>query len=68
MNPVHRATLCGNMNHRRADAPLRHCIQCGAMVNARASARPCDDAVHAVRRRERAEFCVDCGAQLVVRH
>ena len=57
---------CENMNHRRRDAPVSHCPQCGAVVNAGVTSEPCNEAKHAVARRQRAAFCVDCGAALLI--
>jgi len=59
--------LCDNMNHRRHDAPVGHCPECGVVVNARAAAEPCNESKHAAARRRQSNFCVDCGTQLVVR-
>ena len=56
---------CDNMNHRRADAHVGHCPQCGGVVNARIRARPCNEIQHAAARRQQTAFCVDCGAQLI---
>jgi predicted RNA-binding Zn-ribbon protein involved in translation (DUF1610 family) len=61
-----RLTACSNMNHRRSDAPVSHCPQCGEVVNAGIPARRCDDAKHAAARRRQSEFCVDCGEHLIV--
>lgn len=57
--------MCENMNHRRADAPVGHCPQCGRVVNASMRAGRCEEAKHAVARRRQNTFCVDCGLQLV---
>ena len=59
-------TTCENMNHRRRDAPVSHCPQCGGVVNAGLLDRPCDGSRHATARREGRAFCVDCGTQLIV--
>ena len=56
---------CENMNHRRTDAPVGHCPQCGGVVNARIRARPCNETQHAAARRDQSAFCVDCGVQLI---
>ena len=56
---------CANMNHRRRDAPVSHCPQCGGVVNALILTAPCSDDKHSVARRRRSVFCVDCGTQLV---
>jgi len=54
------------MNHRRRDAPVGHCPECGVVVNPRVAAEGCDEGKHAAARRRQARFCVDCGTQLVV--
>ena len=56
---------CENMNHRRADAPVGYCPQCGGVVNAHIHAQPCSETQHAAARRHQTVFCVDCGAQLI---
>lgn len=56
---------CDNMNHRRANAPVGHCPQCGGVVNENIRAQPCDEAQHAAARRNHAVFCVQCGARLI---
>lgn len=60
-------TDCDNMNHRRPDAPVGHCPQCGKVVNEslRRSAS-CNEAAHAAARRRQVDFCVHCGLQLIV--
>jgi len=57
---------CDNMNHRRADAPVPHCPQCGGVVNKDAGRRTCSADEHAVARRRGSVFCVYCGTQLIV--
>jgi hypothetical protein len=57
---------CENMNHRRADAPVGHCPECGGVVNPRVVATGCEEHKHAAARRRQSRFCVDCGTQLVV--
>jgi hypothetical protein len=54
------------MNHRRADAPVGHCPQCGMVVNASIRPQPCNETLHAAARRIHTVFCVDCGTQLIV--
>jgi hypothetical protein len=56
---------CDNLNHRRANAPVAHCPQCGGVVNASLRAARCDDARHLTARRTFAHYCVNCGTQLV---
>lgn len=60
--------LCDNLNHRRSDAPVRHCPQCGLVVNERIAPRACDTNQHAQHLRQRAVFCIDCGRQLKSLH
>jgi hypothetical protein len=57
---------CDNMNHRRRDAPVAHCPQCGEVVNANVRAGACSEAKHAAARRRQSAFCIDCGAALIV--
>jgi hypothetical protein len=54
------------MNHRRPDAPVGHCPQCGEVVNEALHSARCADADHAAARRRQTEFCVHCGLQLIV--
>lgn len=56
---------CDNMNHRRTDAPVAHCPQCGGVVNAQVRSATCTEDAHAKARRERSVFCVRCGLRLV---
>jgi len=56
---------CENMNHRRRDAPVSHCSECGGVVNAGLVATHCDGSRHAVARRQGRTFCVDCGMRLI---
>jgi len=51
------------MNHSRTNVPVRHCPSCGEMVN-RAITTHCDTAKHDYRRKERSNFCCDCGLKL----
>lgn len=61
-----RGVVCDNMNHRRADAPVAHCPQCGEVVNRGVQAPACTEASHAAARRRQSAFCVHCGRQLIV--
>jgi hypothetical protein len=61
------APSCDNMNHRRANAPIAHCVQCGGVVNERLTGRHCDESRHAQARRQRSAYCAVCGQQLIVR-
>lgn len=57
--------LCDNLNHRRAQAPVRHCPMCGGIVNQRVRAPLCSETQHALSRRQGSAFCADCGTRLV---
>lgn len=56
---------CDNMNHRRLDAPVGYCPQCGGVVNESARRERCSDDEHAVARRRHTVFCVQCGTRLI---
>ena len=56
---------CENLNHRRSDAPIGHCPQCGDVLNPRIRRSGCSDAVHAIARRGRSVFCIHCGQRLI---
>jgi hypothetical protein len=58
-----RPTSCENRHHREQDAPVRHCPDWGALVNAALVAVPCDKETHARVRRWHVRFCVDCGTE-----
>jgi primosomal protein N' len=60
-----QGTGCENMNHRRGNAPVGHCPECGGVVNAVLAANHCDGSRHAVARRQGRTFCVDCGTRLI---
>jgi hypothetical protein len=55
---------CTNLNHRRSDAPVRHCPSCGGVVNAKVTLGRCTAVRHDSQRRGGSIFCVDCGEQL----
>lgn len=65
MTSMERGTTCPNLNHRRSDAPVGHCPQCGGMVNAQHHVRRCDEERHAAARRQQISYCVHCGVQLI---
>ena len=54
---------CQNLNHGRSNASVRHCPNCGDIVNNQSS-RKCDDIIHANRRKDRNNYCCDCGKKL----
>jgi hypothetical protein len=61
------ASLCPNFNHRRSDAPVRHCPSCGEVVNAKVAAIRCATVKHDARRKGGSAFCIDCGERLAPR-
>jgi hypothetical protein len=63
--PYRVASNCPNLNHRRSDAPVSHCPQCGEVVNAHVRSSPCTDAWHDSARRNHSMFCVHCGLRLM---
>lgn len=65
LRPYRQPASCDNMNHRRANAPVAHCPQCGQTVNPAAAGAPCDDAKHAAARRRQSAWCTDCGEKLI---
>jgi len=62
---VMRASSCSNMNHRRSDAPVRFCPNCGEVVNVAIAIKSCSEEVHATKRKNMETFCVDCGERLI---
>ena len=66
-NNIRPRQRCENLNHRRSDAPVRHCPICGDVVNETLPIRRCPQDDHARMRRERNGFCVHCGEQLIER-
>jgi len=59
-------TVCENMNHRRRDAPVSHCPQCGGVVNPNLAKTACTERVHADMRRRQSVYCVHCGERLII--
>jgi hypothetical protein len=60
------SNACDNLNHRRANAPVAHCPQCGGVVNpSLRGASRCDEAGHQKARRTFAAYCIQCGTQLI---
>jgi hypothetical protein len=59
---------CPNMNHRRTNAPVPYCPECGGVVNSAIPRRACSMDEHAVARRRGSTYCVACGTQLIVRN
>jgi len=59
-----KPSRCPNLNHRRTTAMVRYCHECGERVNANIAGKNCTQEAHAVARRNRNRFCMDCGEQL----
>jgi len=60
-----RGTSCPNLNHRRSDAPVRYCPQCGGTVNSDQPRVVCTEDRHTAARRQQSTYCVHCGVQLI---
>ncbi len=56
---------CPNYNHSRANAPVHFCPMCGDVVNRNIPIKDCSEEEHAKERKERNNYCVDCGNQLI---
>ena len=56
---------CPNFNHGRPNAPVRHCPNCGEVVNKNIPAKRCGEKAHAKYRLDRNRYCMDCGEQLI---
>ena len=56
---------CPNFNHRRANAPVRFCPLCGAVVNEAILIKECSEENHAISRRGGTNYCVHCGEKLI---
>ena len=62
---IMQTSPCPNFNHRRANAPVRFCPMCGGVVNKDIPISKCSEEEHAASRRNRNEYCVNCGEQLI---
>lgn len=51
------------MNHSRTNPPVRNCPNCGELLNTQ-SRGSCNEIKHAARRKDRQEYCSDCGKRL----
>ncbi len=56
---------CPNFNHGRVKAPVRACPTCGEVVNGTIPIKNCSEEEHAIKRKDRSKYCIDCGKQLV---
>jgi hypothetical protein len=59
----YEAVRCPNMNHNKSNAPCKYCPSCGKVVNAGLHTK-CDHQKHFARRKDRDQFCIDCGQSL----
>ena len=58
---------CPNYNHGRTNVPVRFCSMCGQIVNQDIASKLCREEEHAQSRRQRNDYCVHCGEQLIDR-
>ena len=58
-------TPCQNLNHRRSDAPVRYCPQCGGTVNSACPSAVCTEDRHTAARRQQSIYCAYCGVRLI---
>ena len=56
---------CDNMNHRRDNAPVANCPQCGEVVSAQLARSDCTPESRALARRQQSVVCVQCGLRLI---
>ncbi len=61
---IRQSNFCPNLNHRRSRVPVRGCPMCGEIVNQTIPRRCCTDEEHAIKRRDRDNYCSGCGLQL----
>ncbi len=57
--------FCRNLNHGRRNVPVRFCVMCGEIVNRDIPIKKCEEGEHALKRRSRNTYCMDCGVQLI---
>lgn len=51
------------MNHGKTNPPVNYCPNCGEKFKTSNTSR-CNDEQHRARRKERSQFCHDCGLEL----
>ena len=56
---------CPNFNHSRANASVHFCPMCGDVVNRNIPIKNCSEEKHAKERKDRNNYCIDCGKQLI---
>ncbi len=57
--------VCPNLNHGRADPPVRVCPMCGEVVNPKLPVKACSEQKHAKMTFHQDAFCIDCGKRLI---
>lgn len=60
-----REERCTNCNHWKTNVLVRFCSMCGEVVNKKIPMMQCAEEEHAIRRRQRNKYCVDCGKRLI---
>ncbi len=55
---------CKNFNHSKLNVSVRHCCQCGEIVNKKIEIKLCSSIEHAKNRKQGTRFCSDCGKNL----
>ncbi len=55
---------CRNQNHSKMNVAVRYCSGCGNIVNKNIPEKKCSTESHARRRKDRNQFCTDCGKNL----
>jgi hypothetical protein len=56
---------CPNLNHGISNPPVRHCPECGEIVNNGIHLGTCSPRKHAIERWNRNRFCRECGEQVL---
>lgn len=64
MRNLARSADCKNLNHSKMNVSIRFCPACGEVVNEQIQGRTCSREDHAKRRKERDNFCIDCGKKV----
>ena len=63
--PAMKSPTCPNVNHRRANAPVWHCPNCGGAGNGEGPTKNFHKDNHAKQRRQRNTFRLDCGKRFI---
>ena len=62
---IKQKIICPNYNHQRLNVPVRFCPNCGEIVNKGVPIKKCSEEKHVKGRRDRHQYCLDCGEQLM---